>query len=97
MLGPVGSQGYYANFYLKNQVFLNDFSSAITVLELLRVFLDEYELPWKDVWKNVYNSFCCAFYSLDHESFEEWNLDTFKFLLPRHCELLKLINHYFLQ
>ena len=97
MLGPRGSQGYYAHFYRKNQVFLNDFSSAITILEFLRVFLDEYELPWKEAWKNVYNACCCAFYSLDHESFEEWNLESFEALLPRHCQLLKLINHFFLQ
>ena len=97
MLGPEGSNGYFANFYLKNQMFLNDFSSAITILEFLRVFLDVYELPWKDAWKNVYNAFCCAFYSLDYESFEEWNLESFELLLPRHFKLLNLINYYFLQ
>ena len=75
---------------------MNDFSSAITILEFLRVFLDEYELPWKDAWKNVYNAFSCAFYSVDYESFEEWNLETLELILPRHCQLLKLINHFFL-
>ena len=96
MLGAKGPQGYLANFYLTNQVFLNDFSSAITVLEFLRVFLDEYELPWKDAWKNVYNSFCCAFYSLNALEFEEWNLESLELLLPRHFQLLNLINHFFL-
>ena len=65
-------------------------------MELIRVFLDVYKLPWKDVWKNSYNTVCCAFYSLDHENFEEWDMGAIQTLLPRHYQLIKLINHFFL-
>ena len=45
------------NFAEKNAIQLNDTHPALAIPEILRIFLDEYELTWEEAWKITRKSF----------------------------------------
>ena len=81
---------------MRNQISINSFAESIAIIEFLRVLLDEMSISWREAWMNIYRTFSCTIYSFEYEKYEQWELELLQKILPRHVELIYLINHFFL-
>jgi starch phosphorylase len=76
---------------------MNDTHPAVTVAELMRVFIDEERLPWERAWDLTRRSLAYTNHTLLPEALERWPTDLFEELLPRHLQIIFEINHRFLR
>ena len=87
----------FASFADKNKIQLNDTHPAIGTVELLRILIDEEMLTFEEAWAVVYNTFSYTNHTVLPEALEKWSVDLLGKLLPRHLELIYLINHLYLE
>lgn len=76
---------------------LNDTHPAIAIPELLRVLVDIYCLEFNEALNIVKRTFAYTNHTVLPEALEKWSTDLIGRLLPRHLELIYLINHFFLE
>ena len=86
----------FAQFSNKNKIQLNDTHPAISTVELLRILIDEEKLSFEQAWNVVYNTFSYTNHTVLPEALEKWSTHLIGRLLPRHLELIYLINHIYL-
>jgi starch phosphorylase len=79
-------------FTNKYAIQLNDTHPALAILELMRLLVDEYALPWEQAWEMNIRCFGYTNHTLLPEALEVWGLPLFGKLLPRHLELVLEIN-----
>jgi starch phosphorylase len=63
----------------------------------LRILIDEEKLPWEQAWNIVYRTFAYTNHTVLPEALEKWSVALIGKLLPRHLDLIYLINHLFLE
>jgi starch phosphorylase len=59
--------------------------------------IDEEKLPWDLAWNTMYHTFAYTNHTVLPEALEKWSVNLIGALLPRHLDLIYLINHYFLE
>jgi starch phosphorylase len=76
---------------------LNDTHPALTIVELMRLLVDEYHLEWADAWNATRNVCSYTNHTLLPEALETWPVSFFERLLPRHLQIVYQINRDFLE
>jgi len=84
----------FDEFASKVAIQLNDTHPAMTVVELMRVLIDENDLEWDHAWESTQATLGFTNHTLLPEALEKWSLPLFERVLPRH---LQIVNNQFLR
>src|SRR3981189_1077389 len=76
---------------------LNDTHPAVAIPELMRLLVDEHGLTWSESWQITTAVFSYTNHTLLPEALATWPVAMFERLLPRHLQIIYLINRDFLQ
>lgn len=84
-------------FFLKVAIQLNDTHPALAIPEFMRILVDEEDVDWDTAWDITTR--CCAYtnHTILPEALERWSTEMLGRILPRHLEIIYLINHNFMQ
>ncbi|KAL4563246.1 hypothetical protein LXL04_027286 [Taraxacum kok-saghyz] len=89
--------GNFDEFPNKVALQLNDTHPSISVVELMRILLDEEHLGWKKAWNIVRQVFTFTTHTVLPQALEKVPVDLFESVLPRHLEIIYDINFAFME
>lgn len=86
----------FDQFADKVAIHLNDTHPSLAVAELMRMLVDERDIPWERAWDITVATLSYTNHTLLPEALEKWPVSIFERVLPRHLQIIYEINHRFL-
>jgi len=78
-------------------MFLLDVHHAVGILEMLRILIDEFSLTFHQAFYLAQKCFALISTGSIEELSMNWNVELFSRVLPRHMELITMIDYFFLE
>ncbi|KDP41281.1 hypothetical protein JCGZ_15688 [Jatropha curcas] len=87
-----GGNVNWENFPDKVAIQMNDTHPTLCIPELIRILVDLKGLTWKEAWDITRRTVAYTNHTVLPEALEKWSLDLLQELLPRHVEIIKMID-----
>jgi len=84
--------GDIRSFAQHHTIQINDTHPTLIIPELMRIFMDEYQLGWDEAWEIVKSSVAYTNHTVMAEALEKWPQTLVQQLLPRLWEIMCEIN-----
>ncbi|XP_044468172.1 alpha-1,4 glucan phosphorylase L isozyme, chloroplastic/amyloplastic [Mangifera indica] len=87
-----GTNVRWEEFPEKVAVQMNDTHPTLCIPELMRILVDEKGLSWKEAWNITQRTVAYTNHTVLPEALEKWSLELMQKLLPRHVEIIEMID-----
>ncbi|KAF4397593.1 hypothetical protein G4B88_027333 [Cannabis sativa] len=87
-----GASVNWEEFPEKVAVQMNDTHPTLCIPELMRILIDLKGLSWKDAWNITQRTVAYTNHTVLPEALEKWSFELMQKLLPRHIEIIQLID-----
>jgi starch phosphorylase len=84
------------DFPAKVAIQLNDTHPALAIAELMRMFVDQYDLQWDIAWRITRDIVAYTNHTLLPEALERWPVALLQRVVPRHLEIICEIDRRFI-
>ncbi|XP_022740825.1 alpha-glucan phosphorylase 1-like isoform X2 [Durio zibethinus] len=88
----LGAKVKWEEFPEKVAVQMNDTHPTLCIPELMRILIDVKGLSWKEAWNITQRTMAYTNHTVLPEALEKWSLELMQKLLPRHVEIIEMID-----